>query len=93
MQMLVLPVIGGGDFGQKACDHLYDIRNGHFANLVLRPNFVGILTRTPCSARLGEGTRLIICKTLYVREILDLYAARMSGRLIGGRARLGRQLG
>lgn len=74
MQVLMLPVVGGGDFGQQACHHLYYVGDGHFANLVLRPDVTGILTSPPGRTCLREGTRLIIGKTLNVGKALDFYS-------------------
>jgi hypothetical protein len=34
MNILVVFIIGGGDFGEKAGDHLDDISDGHRADLI-----------------------------------------------------------
>ena len=33
--MVVLAVVGGGDLGQEASNHLDDIRDGHFTDFIL----------------------------------------------------------
>ena len=35
MQVLVLPVVGGGNLGQETSDHLDDVLNGHATDFVL----------------------------------------------------------
>lgn len=74
MQVLMLSVVGGGDFGQQSCHHFYYVGDGHFANLVLRPDVIGVLTGAPGRTCLREGTRLIIGKTLNVGEAFDFYS-------------------
>lgn len=40
VDMLMLAVIGRGDFGQKSGDHLNDIGNRHCAYLILLSNLL-----------------------------------------------------
>lgn len=47
VQVVVLAVVGGGDFGQQACDHLDDVCDGHLADLVLRPDVGGVSSLAP----------------------------------------------
>jgi hypothetical protein len=80
--MLMLSVVGGCDFGQEACDHLYDIGDRHGTDFIL-------------SARLGESagssmmqpTRsskiLLAGKGLNMRQVADLYPA--GGGSLGAR--------
>lgn len=73
VEVLMLAVIRSRDLGQQASHHFYDIRDRHFADLVLRADFIWIFSRAPRGACLGKRTGLIGSKALYVRKALDLY--------------------
>lgn len=60
VQMVVLPVICGGDLCEQAGDHLDDVGDGHLADLVLRA-YVGRVASLAAGQRpgLGEWTRIV----------------------------------
>ena len=75
VQVFVLAVVCGCDFGQKACHHLYNVADRHFANLVLRAHIIAI-GPTPCWRKWAG---LIRRKCLDVCQTPNLYALRGLG--------------
>lgn len=79
MYMFVLLVIGGGDLGQQASNHLDDVCDWHGANLVLAADI--LLEATSAALGLGletsrRGEDLLIGKAANMRQVVDLDATR-----------------
>lgn len=73
MKMIVLTIVGGGDLGQQAGNHLDDIRDGHGTDLILLPYLLFASQREPRAvSRAGED--LFASKTLDVTEVANLDA-------------------
>ena len=84
-------IVGGGDLGQEAGNHVDDVGDRHCADLILlpavEPAFQGMAGRMA-----GSCQDLLAGKALNVTEISDFYSARGvgegaaqgDGRWVGG---------
>lgn len=73
MEMIVLAVVCGCNFGQQACHHLNDVRDGHLADLILGPNVRRVPTLPAREgAHLREGASIVNGEALDVGQAFDL---------------------
>lgn len=74
----VQAIVGSGDLGQEAGNHVNDVGDRHCADLILLPALEPAFQRM-AGRMAGSGQNLLAGKALNVTEISDFYSARGVG--------------